>query len=163
MNKTLIFAKHEPSITIRYVELAHNVECHFVGTVCRAAELMETPTAMEPVMQDRRHEPRFPLPGRFRSIAPAGLCGRVLDLSLNGALLECDDKPQCAMGEHVEMLLELDDSQPFAAKARVAHVEGQRLGIEFHEIEPPAFEQLSDLVLTLKRAPVLAKLSQGSD
>lgn len=118
---------------------------------------------MGPVKHDRRQEPRFPLPGRFRSIAPSGLIGKVLDLSLNGALLECEDEPTVTMGEHVEMLLELEDSRPFAAKARIAHVELRRIGIEFHEIETPAFEQLSELVLSLKRAPTLAKLASPPD
>lgn len=111
------------------------------------------------VILDRRQEPRFELPGRFRCIAPAGLSGRVLDLSLNGALLEADVEPGCRSSETIEILLELDDTRPFAAKARVAHMHGRRIGIEFSEIEPPAFEQLSELVLSLKRAPTLAKLS----
>jgi c-di-GMP-binding flagellar brake protein YcgR len=115
------------------------------------------------VILDRRQEPRFELPGRFRCIAPAGIAGRVLDLSLNGALLECDENPTCRSGEALEILLELDDTRPFAAQARVAHVEGRRIGIEFHEIEQPAFEQLSELVLSLKRAPTLAKMSIPSD
>jgi c-di-GMP-binding flagellar brake protein YcgR len=120
---------------------------------------MEKPLHMGHVILDRRQEPRFELPGRFRCIVPAGLNGRVIDLSLNGALLESDAAPTCRGGEVIEVLLELDETRPFAAKARVAHIRGQRVGIEFHEIEPPAFEQLSELVLTLKRAPTLAKLS----
>jgi hypothetical protein len=120
---------------------------------------MEKPLDMGHVILDRRQEPRFELPGRFRCIAPAGLNGRVIDLSLNGALLECDAEPICRGGDVIDLLLELDDTRPFAAKARVAHVRGPRIGIEFHEIEPPAFEQLSELVQSLKRAPTLAKLS----
>lgn len=120
---------------------------------------MEKPPEMGHVILDRRQEPRFELPGRFRCISPPGLNGRVIDLSLNGALLEADAEPTCKGTEVIEILLELDDTRPFAAKARVAHVHGMRIGIEFHEIEPPAFEQLSELVLTLKRAPTLAKLS----
>ena len=38
------------------------------------------------VILDRRQEPRFELPGRFRCISPAGLNGRVIDLSLNETL-----------------------------------------------------------------------------
>lgn len=120
---------------------------------------MEKPADMGHVILDRRQEPRFELPGRFRCIAPAGLNGRVIDLSLNGALLEADAEPACKSTEIIEILLELDDTRPFAAKARVAHVHERRIGIEFSEIEPPAFEQLSELVLSLKRAPTLAKLS----
>ena len=112
------------------------------------------------VILDRRQEPRFELLGRFRCVTPAGLGGRVLDLSLNGALLDCDGEPSCQSGELIEVLLELDDTKPFAAFARVAHVHEKRIGIEFHEIEPPAFEQLSELVLSLRRAPALAKLTE---
>lgn len=122
--------------------------------------MMENAPAMGHVILDRRQEPRFELPGRFRCISPADFGGRVIDLSLNGALLETDADPPCKMDDAIEILLELDDSRPFAARARVAHVHGSRIGIEFSEIEPPAFEQLSDLVENLKRAPTLAKLSE---
>lgn len=111
------------------------------------------------VILDRRQEPRFELPGRFRCISPSDQSGRVLDLSLNGALLECESEPLCKGGDLIEILLELDETRPFAAQARVAHVHARRVGIEFHEIDQPAFEQLSELVLALRRAPTLAKLS----
>ncbi len=124
---------------------------------------MEKPPDMGHVILDRRQEPRFELPGRFRCISPAGLNGRVIDLSLNGALFECESVPTCKGGDLIEVLLELDETRPFAVKARVAHVHEQRIGIEFHEIETPAFEQLSELVLSLKRAPALARLSEESD
>jgi hypothetical protein len=114
------------------------------------------------VILDRRQEPRFELPGRFRCISPADVKGRVIDLSLNGALLESDSEASCRGGELIEVLLELGETRPFAARARVAHVHGLRIGIEFHEIETPAFEQLSELVLALKRAPTLAKMSSDS-
>lgn len=120
---------------------------------------MEKPPEMGYVILDRRQEPRFELPGRFRCISPAGINGRVIDLSLNGALLEADVEPTCRSTDVIELLLELDETRPFAVKARVAHVQGLRIGTEFHEIEPPAFEQLSELVLALRRAPTLAKLS----
>jgi len=110
------------------------------------------------VILDRRQEPRFELPGRFRCIAPTGLNGRVVDLSLNGALLECDNEPDCVVGAQIELLLELDETRPFAVRARVAHRVARRLGIEFSDIEQPAFEQLSELVLSLKRAPTIAKM-----
>ena len=108
---------------------------------------------------DRRQDPRFELHGRFRCISPPGLSGRVVDLSLNGALLEADSDPASVLGEIIEILLELDDSRPFAAQARVAHVHEHKIGIEFQGIEPQAFEHLSELVLALKRAPALALLS----
>lgn len=108
---------------------------------------------------DRRQEPRFEQPGRFRCIAPEGLTGRVLDLSLNGALLEAIREPECKAGDVIEVLLELEDSRPFAAHARVAHVHENKVGIEFQGIEPHAFDHLSELVLALKRAPTLAILS----
>ncbi|MFO1493980.1 MAG: PilZ domain-containing protein [Lysobacterales bacterium] len=114
------------------------------------------------VILDRRQEPRFELPGRFRRLAADAPSGRVVDLSLNGALLECDGAVSCKAGDVLEILLELDESRPFAAQVRIAHVQGARLGVEFHEIEPQAFEMLSDLVLALRRAPALAKISIGS-
>ena len=119
---------------------------------------MEKAPDMGHVILDRRQEPRFELPGRFRCIAPTGLNGRLVDLSLNGALLECDSEPSCGAGDLIELLLELDETRPFAVHARVAHKVARRLGIEFSEIEQPAFEQLSDLVLSLKRAPTIAKM-----
>ncbi len=113
---------------------------------------------MSQVFLDRRQEPRFELPGQFRCISPPGLAGRVLDLSLNGALLESNDAPTCQSGDSIELLLELDETRPFAAQARVAHVHELKIGIEFHSIEPEAFDHLSELVLALKRAPTLAIL-----
>lgn len=115
--------------------------------------------SMGHVILDRRQEPRFELPGRFRSVDAAGTQGRVIDLSLNGALLECAAEPAWKSGDVVEVLLELDESGPFAAHVRVAHVHGLRVGTEFQEMQPHAFEQLSDLVLALRRAPTLAKLT----
>jgi len=114
---------------------------------------------MNQFILDRRQEPRFELPGRFRCLATPGLQGRVLDLSLNGALLEADSEPTCRSGEVIEFLLELEDGGPFAAQARVAHVHENKIGVEFQGIEPQAFEHLSELVLALKRAPTLALLS----
>lgn len=122
----------------------------------------EDPPLMGHVILDRRQEPRFELPGRFRRLAADGPSGRVIDLSLNGALLECDGAVACAAGDVLEVLLELDETRPFAAQVRVAHVHGARLGVEFHEIEPQAFELLSELVLALRRAPALAKISISS-
>src|SRR5690349_18220051 len=107
---------------------------------------------------DRRQEPRFELPGRFRCITQPALSGTLVDLSLNGALLESKDEPSCKHGEVVELLFELEDMRPFAASARIAHVHEHKIGIEFQGIEPEAFEHLSELVLALKRAPTLAIL-----
>lgn len=118
---------------------------------------------MDRVILDRRQEPRFELPGRFRCVTPSGLQGRVLDLSLNGALLEASEEPSCKSGDIVDLMLELEDSAPFAAHARIAHVHEHKIGIEFQGIEPHAFEHLSELVLALKRAPTLALLGdQGT-
>ncbi len=111
------------------------------------------------VILDRRQEPRFALPGRFRVVSEQPISGRVIDISLNGALLEQQQGSLGVIGNRVELLLELDESRPFTAQARVAHIEGLRIGVEFHEIEPAAFQQLAELVLALKRAPTLAKLA----
>ena len=113
---------------------------------------------MDRVILDRRQEPRFELPGRFRCVTPPGLQGRVIDLSVNGALLEASEEPTCRAGEDIDVMFELEDSRPFAAHARVAHVHENKIGIEFQGIEPQAFEHLSELVLALRRAPTLALL-----
>lgn len=110
------------------------------------------------VILDRRQEPRFHLAGRFRSEAPLALSGIIVDLSLNGALLECEQDDPCPSGELLHILLELQDTGPFAAQARVAHVHGRRIGIEFQEIEPAAFERLAELVLLLRRQPALIQM-----
>ncbi len=112
------------------------------------------------VILDRRQEPRFALPGRFRVVAEQAIAGLVIDVSLNGALLEQQEGSFGAIGNHVELLLELDEKRPFAAQARVAHIDGARIGVEFQEIEPAAFQQLAVIVELLKRAPALAKLSR---
>lgn len=123
---------------------------------------VEDPPLMGHVILDRRQEPRFELPGRFRRLAADGPSGRIVDLSLNGALLECDGAASCAAGDVLEILLELDGTRPFAAQVQIAHVQGGRLGVEFQEMQPQDFELLSELVLSLRRAPALAKISIGS-
>jgi hypothetical protein len=113
------------------------------------------------VILDRRQEPRFALPGVFKVVAETAIAGRVLDVSVNGALLEQQEGSLGAIGNQVEMWLELDGSRPITALARVAHIEGKRIGVEFQEIGPADFDHLANLVLALKRAPTLAKLMGG--
>jgi hypothetical protein len=101
---------------------------------------------------DRRQEPRFPIRGRFRSLSPPGLSGDVTDVSLNGARLHCETLPTLAVDAETEWLVELTEGAPFAVKARVAHVEGPEVGIEFEEMAAKALEELALHIEALRRA-----------
>jgi hypothetical protein len=113
---------------------------------------MDKPEPMGHVVLDRRQDPRFPISGRFRSLLPPGLSGNVADVSLNGARLRCATQPELTLDSHTEWLVELTEGAPFAVKARVAHLEGHEVGIEFEEMAPKALEELAERIEALRRA-----------
>ena len=113
---------------------------------------MDKPDPMGHVVLDRRQDPRFPISGRFRSLSPPGLSGHVADVSLNGARLRCEHKPELTLDDRTEWLVELTAGAPFAVKARVAHLEGHEVGIEFEEMASKALEELADRIEALRRA-----------
>jgi hypothetical protein len=113
---------------------------------------MDKPDSMGHVVLDRRQDPRFPISGRFRSLSPPGLSGHVADISLNGARLRCESRPELTLDTRTEWLVELTEGAPFAVKARVAHLEGNEVGIEFEEMASRALEELGERIETLRRA-----------
>lgn len=113
---------------------------------------MDKPDPMGHVVLDRRQDPRFPISGRFRSLSPPGLSGQVADISLNGARLRCESPPALALDTRTEWLVELTEGAPFAVKARVAHIDGHEVGIEFEEMASKALEELAERIEALRRA-----------
>lgn len=103
--------------------------------------------------EDRRQEPRFSTVGRYRLRIPDGeLEGRILDLSLNGALLERDGGIQLEPGQKLAVSLEFEGHSPFSADVLIIRTEGPHLGVEFYDMSPQHFSALSQLIDSLTRA-----------
>ncbi len=103
--------------------------------------------------EDRRQEPRFSTAGHYLLNATNGkLQGRILDLSLNGALLERDGNAQLKAGERLVVSLEFEGYAPFSAEVLVIRSEGMHLGIEFYDMDPLHFSALSNLIDSLNQA-----------
>lgn len=72
---------------------------------------------------------------KFVSASTLWLEGRelevgLLDIALRGALVDASGVPPVAMGAACKLLLRLDDEQQIEMQGRVAHRNGERIGIE---------------------------------
>jgi hypothetical protein len=107
---------------------------------------------MGELYEDRRQEPRFTTGGRSRlQTANSGeVEGRILDLSLNGALLECSGKALLQVGARHAVVLECDGQPSFRGDALLVRVEGARVGIEFYDMDPQNFAALTGLIEALR-------------
>ncbi|MEO8957849.1 MAG: PilZ domain-containing protein [Rudaea sp.] len=102
--------------------------------------------------EERRQEPRFSTAGRYRlQNRTSELTGRILDLSLNGALLERNDSTGLQPGDRHGISLEFTGHPAFNADALLVRVDGSRLGIEFYDMDPKNFAELSTLIHGLTR------------
>ncbi len=103
---------------------------------------------MAEILDDRRQEPRFSAAGSYcvPGAEPA-IRGHVLDLSLNGALLE---QSGCTAGfspgQRLTIRLELPDEDGFDVEVLIQHVADSRAGVEFYDISPEHFTVLAGLV-----------------
>lgn len=77
--------------------------------------------------------------------------GRILDLSLNGALLECNGKALLQVGARHTVVLECEGQPAFRGDAVLIRVEGSRVGIEFYDMDPQNFAALTGLIEALRR------------
>lgn len=103
--------------------------------------------------EDRRQEPRFSTAGRYRLELSAGAAeGRILDLSLNGALLERNGQSALQPGERRAVSLEFTGHPVFQADVLLIRVDGTHIGIEFYDMDPQNFAALSTLIDALHRA-----------
>ncbi|MGA9333635.1 MAG: PilZ domain-containing protein [Rudaea sp.] len=102
--------------------------------------------------EERRQEPRFSTAGRYRlQNRSSELTGRILDLSLNGALLERNESSGLQPGDRHTVSLEFAGHPAFHADVLLVRVDGSHLGIEFYDMDPENFAALSTLIHGLTR------------
>jgi hypothetical protein len=109
---------------------------------------------MGEIYEDRRQEPRFTTAGKYRlDTARSGAVeGRILDLSLNGAMLERSSSVELLAGTRHRISLEFSGHVPFHGDVLLVYAGGQRIGIEFFDMDPQNFAALSALIEALTRA-----------
>ena len=110
--------------------------------------------AMGEIYEDRRQEPRFSTAGKYslETSASSALEGRILDLSLNGAMLERSGTTEIKPGTRHRLALEFAGQPPFHGDALLVYVGKERIGIEFYDMDPQNFAALSSLIEALTRA-----------
>ena len=103
--------------------------------------------------EERRQEPRFAVPGRYRleTARVGNVEGRILDLSLNGALFEHSGNVKLESGSHHAVTLEFDGQPTFRGDSLLVWVDATRIGIEFYDMDPQNFAALSALIEALGR------------
>src|SRR5262249_40674308 len=111
---------------------------------------------MGELYEDRRQEPRFTTAGKYRlqKAGPGGsdIEGRVLDLSLNGVLLEYAGSAKLQAGAHHGLILEFEGQPPFQGDTLGVWANDRHLGIEFYDMDPQNFAALTSLIEALDRA-----------
>ena len=109
---------------------------------------------MGEIYEDRRQEPRFTTAGKYRldTARSGGNEGRILDLSLNGAMLECTSKVDLQAGTRHRVSLDFIGQTPFQGDALLVYVGEERIGIEFYDMDPQNFAALSALIESLTHA-----------
>ena len=111
---------------------------------------------MGELYEDRRQEPRFTTAGKYRlqnaGSGGAEIEGRILDLSLNGVLLEYAGNARLQAGARHGLVLEFDGQPPFHADTLLVWANGAHLGIEFYDMDPQNFAALTTLIDALDRA-----------
>jgi hypothetical protein len=111
---------------------------------------------MGELYEDRRQEPRFSTAGKYR-LQNAGadasdVGGRVLDLSLNGVLLEYTGDAPLQAGKRHGLILEFEGQPPFQADSLLVWADDKHLGIEFYDMDTQNFTALTNLIDALDRA-----------
>ena len=110
---------------------------------------------MGELYDDRRQEPRFSTAGKYRlhSAGSSGdIEGRILDLSLNGVLVEYTGSAKLQTGARHSLALEFEGQPPFQGDALLVWVNGSHIGIEFYDMDPQNFAALTSLIEALDRA-----------
>ena len=109
---------------------------------------------MGEIYEDRRQEPRFATAGKYslEISSSSNLEGRILDLSLNGAMLERTSNANIKAGTRHRLVLEFTGQPAFRGDALLVYVGSQRIGIEFYDMDPQNFASLSSLIEALTRA-----------
>lgn len=109
---------------------------------------------MGEIYEDRRQEPRFATAGNYTlEVSPSSsLNGRILDLSLNGAMLERTSSSELKSGTRHRLTLQFAGQPAFQGDALLVYVGSERIGIEFYDMDPQNFAALSALIDALTRA-----------
>ena len=109
---------------------------------------------MGEIYEDRRQEPRFTTAGSYRlqTEHSGNLEGRILDLSLNGALLERNSNAELQSGTRLPVALEFVGQLPFRGDVLLVRIDDAHIGIEFYDMDPQNFAALSALIEALTRA-----------
>lgn len=109
---------------------------------------------------ERRLAPRFPIHGpvavRFLGSEAPEFLSAIFDISLNGAQLSIANATDQQLvklktGAAIEVELSLQGVPHVLARATVAHVHGDRLGVEFSDMETRDFDVFAGLVLMLEQ------------
>ena len=103
---------------------------------------------MNEFIDDRRQEPRFSISGAFQiELSGANdFRGKIFDLSLNGATLERPPQISFQRGERYVVTLHFADRPPFTAESLIVHLENQRIGVEFYDMNQTSFGILAGLI-----------------
>jgi len=101
---------------------------------------------MGELYDDRRQEPRFNAGGIYRLKNGNGASGRLLDLSLNGAMLERQQGIELVPESRTVVVLSIADQPEFVADVLVKHVASDRVGVEFYDMSPEHFSTLTSLI-----------------
>lgn len=109
---------------------------------------------MGEIYEDRRQEPRFTTAGQYslEVTQSSNLEGRILDLSLNGAMLERNSATELRSGTRHKLSLQFTGQPKFHGDALLVYVGDKRIGIEFYDMDPQNFAALSSLIDALTRA-----------
>ena len=116
--------------------------------------------AMTTPNSERRLAPRFlihgPVAVRFPGSDTTEFLSSIFDISLNGALLSTANATQMQLdklkaGAAIELELSLQGVPHVVARASIAHVHGDRFGVEFSDMEPRDFDVFAGLVLMLEQ------------
>ena len=62
---------------------------------------------------------------------------KIKDFSLSGLFIEMKDTSEFKQGDEIDLVMELPhEKKPIEPKARVAHVTGEGIGVEFVDLSP---------------------------
>lgn len=102
---------------------------------------------MGELYDERRQEPRYATSGvYYLQSAGRGAPGRILDLSVNGAMLEQVEGQPLAEGNRANVVLCFPGQPEFVADVLVQHIVNGRVGVEFYDMSPEHFSTLATLI-----------------
>jgi len=118
------------------------------------ATTFQARATMGELYDERRQEPRFAATGKYRLQLPKSgeMEGRIIDLSLNGVLLESAIATQATIGSRMAITIEYAGREPFRGDVVLVRIDGQQLGVEFYDMDPKNFAALSELIAWLRKS-----------